>query len=149
MYDATGSRWAQWLLLSYAAHNAALVCAALVSSCFDQIKKHNGVINAFISTREEDALREADVVYTDSWMSYKIPAKEKKRRLKMLKPFQVNQRVMSYAQNDAVFMHCLPATRGIEVTNGVMDSPRSLVYDQAENRTYAEKAVLMRLLGRK
>ena len=95
------------------------------------------------------AVAGADVVYTDSWMSYSIPVSEKKKRMKALKPFQVNQQLMSHAKENAIFMHCLPAKRGMEVTSSVMDSKQSVVFDQAENRLHTEKAILLKLLKKK
>jgi len=92
------------------------------------------------------AVKDADVVYTDSWMSYAIPASEKKKRLKVLKPFQVNPKLMAHAKKNAIFMHCLPAKRGEEVTSSVMDGKQSVVFDQAENRLHTEKAILLKLL---
>jgi len=91
------------------------------------------------------AVVNADVIYTDTWMSYQIPEKKQKSRMRNLKKYQVNKSLMNHA-NRAKFMHCLPAHRGHEVTNDVMDSDRSIVFDQAENRTYAEKAILLKLL---
>ena len=64
----------------------------------------------------------------------------------MLKPYQVNAALMTLARKDAIFMHCLPAHRGEEVTAGVMDGPQSIVFDQAENRMHAQKALLLALL---
>ncbi len=88
------------------------------------------------------AVKDVDIVYSDSWMSYHIPKKQETKRLKSLKPYQVNDALMK--QNARMkFMHCLPATRGIEVTDSVMDSDRSIVYDQAENRMHVEKAILL------
>lgn len=91
----------------------------------------------------ETAVQNADVVYTDSWMSYRIPESEAPRREKLLKPFQVNAELMRLARKDAVFMHCLPAHRGKEVTDQVLDSMQSVVFDQAENRLHAQKALLV------
>ncbi len=93
------------------------------------------------------AVKGADVIYTDTWMSYQIPTSEEKKRIKILKKYQVNKRLMK-ASGGAKFMHCLPAHRGFEVTDEVIDSSDSIVYDQAENRTHAEKAVLLKLMGK-
>ncbi|MBI1969968.1 ornithine carbamoyltransferase [Candidatus Woesearchaeota archaeon] len=94
------------------------------------------------------AIRNADVVYTDSWMSYRVPESERARRVKILKPFQVNEKLMQRAAKDAIFMHCLPALRGNEVTPGVIDGRWSVVFDQAENRMHIQKAILLKLLGK-
>ncbi len=88
----------------------------------------------------------ADVVYTDSWMSYHIPKEQEPARVKALKPFQVNAPLMARANKGALFMHCLPAGRGREVTDQVIDGKHSVVYDQAENRLHTEKALLIWLL---
>ena len=93
-----------------------------------------------------EAARGADVVYTDSWMSYHIPPAELVDRVAALKPFQVTNTVMSHARPDAVFMNCLPAARGYEQTAEVIDGPQSIVFDQAENRLYAQNAVMLQLL---
>ena len=91
------------------------------------------------------AVQNADVIYTDSWMSYHIPKAREKWRITMLKPYQVTMKLMNLSKK-ALFMHCLPATRGHEVTDEVIDSKKSIVYDQAENRVYAEEAILLMLL---
>ena len=67
--------------------------------------------------------------------------------MKIFQSYQVNERVMAIADPNAIFLHCLPARRGLEVTDGVMDSPQSYVNDQAENRLHAQKALLQRVLG--
>lgn len=93
------------------------------------------------------AVSNADIVYTDSWMSYHIPEKEEAKRIKVLKPFQVNPKLMSYAKRDAIFMHCLPAKRGHEVVE-VIDGKQSVVFDQAENRLHVQKAIMLKLLNK-
>ena len=97
----------------------------------------------------EKAAAGADVVYTDSWMSYHISESEKEARVKTLLPYQVNSTVMGMAKKDAVFMNCLPAMRGYEQTAGVIDGPQSIVFDQAENRLHVQKAIMLYLLGKK
>jgi ornithine carbamoyltransferase len=74
---------------------------------------------------------------------------EKEKRAKIFAPYQVNARLMAHAKKDALFMHCLPAHRGDEVTDEVIDSPNSVVYDEAENRLHAQKAILLALMGEK
>ncbi|MFH1134043.1 MAG: ornithine carbamoyltransferase [Nanoarchaeota archaeon] len=88
----------------------------------------------------------ADIIYTDSWMSYHIPKEEEAARIKQLMPFQVNAGVMHAAKPDAIFMNCLPAMRGYEQSADVIDGPQSIVFDQAENRLHAQKAILLFLL---
>jgi ornithine carbamoyltransferase len=93
-----------------------------------------------------EAARDADVIYTDVWTSMGQEAEAKARR-RAFKPYQVNERLVAHARKDAIVMHCLPAHRGEEVTADVIDSPRSVVYDQAENRMHVQKAILLSLLG--
>jgi len=92
------------------------------------------------------AAQEADVLYTDVWTSMG-QEKEQARRKKTLAVYQVNSRLLAMAHPDAIVMHCLPAHRGQEITDEVLDGPQSVVLDQAENRLYVQKALLARLLG--
>ena len=91
------------------------------------------------------AVQRADVIYTDVWASMGQEA-EAAARKQIFQPYQVNQELFSHAAPDAVFMHCLPAHRGDEVTAEVIDSPRSVVFQQAENRLHAQKAVMLELM---
>lgn len=93
-----------------------------------------------------EAVREADVVVTDTWVSMGDEA-EKEKRLEIFKTYQVNQKLMSLAKRDAIFMHCLPAYRGNEVTSEVIDGPQSVVWDEAENRLHVQKALMLFLVG--
>ena len=93
-----------------------------------------------------EAIQDADVVYTDTWVSMGQEA-EKEQRLKVFMPFQVNSRLMAKAKDDAIFLHCLPAYRGYEVTDDVMDGPQSVVFDEAENRLHVQKAVMALLMS--
>ena len=93
-----------------------------------------------------EAVRGADVVYTDVWVSMGEESEAEERR-KLLHPYQVNARLMSLAAGNAIFMHCLPAHRGEEVTEDVIEGEWSAVWDQAENRLHAQKAVLALLLS--
>ena len=102
--------------------------------------------NIEITSDAAKAVRDADVVYTDSWMSYHINPEEKGARINALKPYQVTQALMSHAKPNAIFMHCLPAARGEEVTAQVLDGPQSIVFDQAENRLHMQKAIIVTLL---
>ena len=92
------------------------------------------------------AVENADAVYTDVCVSMGMEH-ESTKRAPIFRPFQVNETLMSKAASHAVFMHCLPARRGEEVTDAVIDSPQSIVFDQAENRLHAQKALLLLLLG--
>ena len=87
----------------------------------------------------------ADVIYTDVWASMGKEAEAEKRKYIFL-PYQVNAELFKRAKADAIFLHCLPAHRGDEVTNEVIDSPRSLVFQQAENRLHAQKAIMLELM---
>jgi ornithine carbamoyltransferase len=92
-----------------------------------------------------EGVRDADVIYTDVWASMGQEAEAEARRKAFL-PYQVNEALFSKAKPDAIFMHCLPAHRGEEVTNGVIDSPRSVVFQEAENRLHAQKAIMATLM---
>jgi ornithine carbamoyltransferase len=93
-----------------------------------------------IGTDPEEAVKGADCVVTDTWVS--MGDKDGNRRHNLLKRYQVNARLMAKAKPDAIFMHCLPAHRGEEVTDEVMDGPQSVVFDEAENRLHAQKGIL-------
>ena len=95
-----------------------------------------------------EAVKGADVVYTDSWMSYHIPPHKLNERVRVFTPYQVNAELMAKAAPDAIFMNCLPALRGYEQTADVIDGPQSVVFDQAENRLHLQKAVMLKLLER-
>jgi ornithine carbamoyltransferase len=97
-----------------------------------------------VTRRPEEAVEGADCVITDCWVSM---GDKKGNRHNLLKPFQVNSALMGRAGRDALFMHCLPATRGEEVTDEVMDGPNSVVFDEAENRLHAQKGVLAWCFG--
>jgi ornithine carbamoyltransferase len=94
-----------------------------------------------------EAARGADAIYTDAWISMGQEA-EREQRLEAFSRYQVNDRVMGFAKPGALVMHCLPAHRGEEITDDVLDGPQSVVFDQAENRLHVQKAVLLRLLGK-
>lgn len=109
------------------------------------IKKCKKNIKIEITTKPEDALKNADVVMTDTFMS--IHNTDKKRENKFLPVYQVNSSLMKKAKRNAIFMHCLPAKRGKEVTSSVIDGSQSVIWDQAENRLHTQKALLVSLLG--
>ncbi len=97
-------------------------------------------------THDVSALEGADAVYTDVWASMGQEDEAESRR-KVFLPYQINEQAMERAGADALFMHCLPAHRGDEVTDGVADSAQSVIFQQAENRLHAQKSILMHLLG--
>jgi len=99
-----------------------------------------------LTDEPEKAVRNAHVVYTDVWVSMGQESEEAERK-KIFAPYQVNGELLAKARSEAVFLHCLPARRGLEVTDEVMDSPQSRVVQQAENRLHAQKGLLVRLLG--
>ncbi len=108
------------------------------SELIARARAQNGVVNVMRDPQE--AVRGADCVLTDCWVS--MGDKDEKLRQALLAPYQVNSKLMGLAAKDAVFMHCLPAHRGEEVTDAVMDGPQSLVFDEAENRLHAQKGIL-------
>jgi ornithine carbamoyltransferase len=106
--------------------------------------KETGVAPTFTEDIDE-AICGADVVYTDLWW-WIGQEQEAEERIKAFTPYQVNSNLMRKAAKNAVFMHCLPASRGMEVTGDVIDGPQSIVWDQAENRLHVEKAILVLLM---
>lgn len=93
-----------------------------------------------------EAIKNADAVYTDTWVSMGQES-EKAERVKIFMPYQVNEKLFANAKEDAIFMHCLPAYRGYEVTEGVIDGKNSVIFDEAENRLHAQKAVMAALMA--
>ncbi len=93
------------------------------------------------------AVEGADLVVADTWVSMHDSQSNRERRHNLLRPYQVNDTLMAQAKPDALFMHCLPAHREEEVTNAVMDGPQSVVFDEAENRLHAQKAIMRYCLG--
>jgi ornithine carbamoyltransferase len=91
----------------------------------------------------KDAAKGADIIYTDSWMSYGIPKDKEEERKQAFIPFQVTQSIMEIAKQDTIFMNCLPAMRGYEQTAEVIDGPQSVVFDEAENRLHIQKAIML------
>jgi ornithine carbamoyltransferase len=93
-----------------------------------------------------DGVRGADVIYTDVWASMGQET-EAEARARLFRPYQVNEAMVARAKPDVSFMHCLPAHRGEEVTAGVIDSPRAVVFQEAENRLHAQKAIMLELMA--
>ncbi len=94
----------------------------------------------------EEAVKDADALYTDIWVSMG-KEEESKKRFEDLKDYQINKEVLAMAKRDAIVMHCLPAHRGEEITDDVLEGPQSVVFDEAENRLHAQKAIMALLMG--
>ena len=109
----------------------------------DWVKREKGSV--IYTSDAAKAVRGADCVVTDTWVS--MGDKEGEHRHNVLRPYQVNSKLMSLAKPNAIFMHCLPAHRGEEVTDEVIDGPQSVVFDEAENRLHAQKGILAWCLG--
>jgi len=116
----------------------------VIDECNELCKKYHG---KFLITHDPvEAVTGANVVYTDTILSYHIPKEELQMRIELFKPYQINKELMAHATKDAIFMHCLPAVRGQEVSAEVIDGPQSVIFDEAENRMWAEMALLVLLL---
>jgi ornithine carbamoyltransferase len=118
--------------------------AEIVASAMATATATGGSVEVF--TDPVEAATGANAVYTDVWASMGQEAEAEKRRRTFMR-YQVNEELMAHADPGAFFMHCLPAHRGEEATDAVIDSPQSIVFDQAENRLHVQKAILLLLLG--
>ena len=107
----------------------------------DWVRKEGGDVE--VSHDMEAMVKDADCVVTDIWVSMGDGDHDSQRRHNLLRPYQVDDRLMALAKSDAIFMHCLPARRGQEVTPAVIDGPQSVVWDEAENRLHAQKGILL------
>ncbi len=99
----------------------------------------------FITNDPYEAVKDADVIYTDVWASMGQEA-EHEKRVEIFRPYQINSELLKHAKVDVIVMHCLPAHRGEEITDEVLDGPHSVVFDQAENRLHIQKAILALLI---
>jgi ornithine carbamoyltransferase len=142
--------------LMFAAAKAGCKISAAVPQGYEpnpeivKLAKADGEGSEFELTVTHDpaeAVRGADAIYTDVWTSMGQEA-EKEERLRLFAPYQVNEALMAKAKDDCVFMHCLPAHRGEEVSTEVFEGPRSIVFDEAENRLHAQKAIMLALMGK-
>jgi ornithine carbamoyltransferase len=139
------------------------VCHSLMSGCMKlgvnlkiatpkgyepnkKISRESGIPLGNISNDPNEAVESADVIYTDVWASMGEES-EAEQRKKIFKDFQINTRLVAKAKKNYLFMHCLPAHRGEEVSAEIMDSKHSIVFDQAENRLHVQKAILLFLLA--
>ena len=111
-----------------------------------KLAKNGGCSEIEISHEPYSSVQNADIVYTDVWASMG-QKEEAEAREKIFQPFQVNRSLMEIAGDSALFMHCLPAERGREVTDGVMEADNSIVFDQAENRLHVQNAIMVTLAG--
>ncbi|QQG47076.1 MAG: ornithine carbamoyltransferase [Candidatus Woesebacteria bacterium] len=134
-------------------HSFALACQILemkfkcaAPKGYEMNKKILAKSKAIQLTDPIKAVKNADVVITDTWISMGDEA-EKEKRLKIFKPYQVNKKLMKEAKNNAIFLHCLPAYRGNEVTSEIIDGNKSFVFQEAENRLHAQKALIIFLLN--
>jgi len=114
---------------------------------FIQQAREKGV-SVEIVRNPDEAVKGADLVLADTWISMHDSQTAKERRHNLLRGYQVNDALMARAKSDALFMHCLPAHRGEEVTSSVMDGPNSVIFDEAENRLHAQKAVMRWCVGK-
>ena len=105
-------------------------------------------VRVLLEDNPQAAVEGADLVVTDTWVSMHDSQTTKERRHNQLRAYQVDDALMRHAKPDALFMHCLPAHRGEEVTSSVMDGPQSVIFDEAENRLHAQKAVMRWCLGK-
>ena len=102
-------------------------------------------LNYTFTTDPEAAAKDADMLYTDVWVSMGDEAEAENRKA-LMAPYQVSSELMALAKNDAYFMHCLPAHAGEEVSQAVLDHPQSIIFDEAENRLHAQKAIMAKLV---
>ena len=152
-YIGDGNNVAVSLALGAASVGANFVIASprgyeIPSGVWDEVERRAMLKEAKVTWVEspQDASRGADVIYTDVWISMG-QEEESLRRLEVFPPYQVNDGLVSLAKEDVILMHPLPVHQGEEVSEGLLDHPRSVVFDQAENRLHVQKAVLWEILG--
>ncbi len=120
-------------------------CAHEIVEEAKEIGKKTGA-KIVITSDPVEAIKNSDAVYTDTWVSMGQEA-EKAKRIEIFKDYTIDGKLFKNAKEDAVFMHCLPAYRGYEVTEEVIDGPNSVIFDEAENRLHAQKAIMTMLMG--
>lgn len=124
---------------------AGYECAPEIVAEAKEIAKRTG--SKITITRDPvEAISGSDAVYADTWVSMGQEA-EKAKRVEIFKPYQINAELFAKAKSDAIFLHCLPAYRGYEVTEDVIDGPQSVIFDEAENRLHAQKAIMTMVMG--
>jgi len=111
----------------------------------DALKTDGLPVNFTYTADPKEAVKDADAIYTDVWVSMGDEAKAA-QRLQEMAPYQVNAELLALAKPGAYFMHCLPAHAGEEVSQEVLDSPQSIIFDEAENRLHAQKAIMAKLV---
>lgn len=137
------------------------VCTSLIQACYKLGVKMTIATSRYFPPNKEamkrtkyfakveenakKAVKDADIIYTDTWVSMG-QEKQKTYRIKALKPYQINSKLLSYAPKNVKVMHCLPAHRGYEIKDEIIDGPHSIIFDQAENRLHVQKAILVLLL---
>lgn len=146
VYSGDGNNVANSLILACAKTGVEIVCATPKGyEPNPKVVEHASKWGKVTVTQDlEKAVEGADAIYTDVFFS--MGQKDDKQKFESLMPYQVNQKIMQKAKKDAVFMHCLPAHRGEEVTADVIDSPASVVFEQAENRMHVQKAIMTLLM---
>jgi len=129
--------------------NLVMACPKGYEPDHEILKKAKALSNSHIAvvTDSKEAADKADVLYTDVWVSMGQEKEEAKKKRKF-KDYQLNSKLLSYAKKDVIVLHCMPAHRGEEITDEVIDGPQSVVFDQAENRLHTQKALLEFLLTR-
>jgi ornithine carbamoyltransferase len=154
-YVGDGNNVAHSLLLTCACLGSSIRMATppgyapnpeIVAAAREIAKDEDTGAEIHLLTDPHEAVAGSDAIYTDAWTSMG-QEREEDERAKIFPPYQVNEELMAEAAPHAVFMHCLPAHRGLEVTDAVMDSEHSLIFEQAENRLHVQKAILYLLLG--
>ena len=113
----------------------------------DWVKEQQKTDYLTLSENPNEVVKDADIIYTDTFISMGQEAESEARLKAFLPKFQINKELLSYANKNPYIMHCLPAHRGIEITSDILDSENSIVFQQAENRLYAQKALMLKLLS--
>ena len=122
--------------------------AMFVKKALEIVDKY-GEGSITLTNDPKEGAEDADVLYTDVWISMSDKNKDLEEVKRTFPPYQINEKLLSYAKNDAIVMHCLPANRGMEITDDVIDGEQSVVYDEAENSLHAQKAVFKYIFDKK